>query len=176
MICYKGFNQNLCCTMGRGTMQYEVGKTYTAESAKTANTGLHCVEEPIEVLRWYPDGRYCIVAAEGDINESDDKIACTQMRILKEINKKTLAMLQCEWMMEHPDRKYSDKVKKDIGAADPGDIVVVYGRSPKAQGGIGSLICMVKKGRNGFTAGAYMIDGKRYKPDVYYRVDGRRAR
>ena len=85
MICYKGFNQNLCCTMGRGTMQYEVGKTYTAESAKTANTGLHCVEEPIEVLRWYPDGRYCIVAAEGDINESDDKIACTQMRILKEI-------------------------------------------------------------------------------------------
>ena len=71
MICYKGFNQNLCCTMGRGTMQYEVGKTYTAESAKTASTGLHCVEEPIEVLRWYPVGRYCIVAAEGDINESD---------------------------------------------------------------------------------------------------------
>lgn len=34
MICYKGFNQNLCCTMGRGTMQYEVGKTYTATRAQ----------------------------------------------------------------------------------------------------------------------------------------------
>ena len=87
MICYKGFNQDLCCTLGQGTMQYKVGETYTAKAAQTARTGLHCVEEPIEVLRWYPVGRYCIVAAEGDINESDDKIACTQMRILKEKEK-----------------------------------------------------------------------------------------
>ena len=48
---------------------------------------------------------------------------------------------------------------------------IISGSSPTL-----SMCCMVKKGRDGFNAGAYLIDGKRYKPDVYYRVDGRRAR
>ena len=28
MIAYKGFNKDLTCTMGKGSFQYEVGKTY----------------------------------------------------------------------------------------------------------------------------------------------------
>lgn len=53
MIAYKGFNKDLACTLGNGTFRYEIGKTYTESEAKCANTGFHCVEEPIEVLRWY---------------------------------------------------------------------------------------------------------------------------
>lgn len=176
MICYKGFNQDLCCTLGQGTMQYKVGETYTAKAAQTARTGLHCVEEPIEVLRWYKSGRYCIVSAEGDINENGDKIACTRMRILKEIDIKTLALLQCRWMVEHQDRAYSDLVERNSGTAEKDGITVVYGEHPKARGEIGSLICLVRKGKHGIEAGAYEIDGKRYKQGVYYGVDGRQRK
>ena len=78
MIAYKGFNKDLACTLGKGTFQYVVGKTYREDAAKCVKTGFHCVEEPIEVLRWYSGNtaRYCIVEAKGDINEDgNDKIA-----------------------------------------------------------------------------------------------------
>lgn len=57
--------------MGKGRFQYEVGKTYKEDSAKCANTGFHCCEEPIEVLSWYSgvNDRYCIVEAGGDVHE-----------------------------------------------------------------------------------------------------------
>lgn len=87
MIAYKGFDKNLACTRGKGTYQYEVGKTYYEEKAKTARTGLHCVEEPIEVFRWYSgtSDRYCVVEVGDDIDESDDKISCTKMKVAKEL-------------------------------------------------------------------------------------------
>lgn len=182
MIAYKGFNKNLVCTMGKGAYQYEVGKTYKEESAKCANTGFHCVEEPIEVLTWYSaeNARYCIVNAGGDVHEDgNDKISCTEMTILREISLQQLAALECRWIQEHPERKYSRHVKKDTGTADSKGIVIVRGKNPKAAGEIGSTIFLLKeeKGGKGIDeVGIFEIDGKEFLADVYYRVDGRRCR
>ena len=116
MIAYKGFNQNLVCTMGNGAFQYEVGKTYREDKAKCASTGFHCVEEPIEVLTWYSGetARYCIVEAAGDVHEDgNDKISCTEMTILKEITLQQLGALECKWIQEHPERKTNKHIKKN---------------------------------------------------------------
>lgn len=180
MIAYKGFNKDLSCTMGKGIYRYEIGRTYREETAMCAQTGFHCVEEPIEVLRWYAgrDARYCIVEVAGDINEDGyERISCTEMTILKEINLKMLGILECKWMLEHPERQYSNMVMRDEGEARKGDIVVVRGRHPKAAGELGSTIFLVKERKGEIVnIGAYEIDGKNYLPDVYYRADGRRAR
>lgn len=182
MIAYKGFNKDLVCTRGKGAYQYEVGKTYKEDSAKCANTGFHCVEEPIEVLTWYSYGnaRYCIVNVGGDVHEDgNDKISCTEMTILREISLQQLAALECMWLQEHSERKYSRHVKKDTGIADSKGIVIVRGKNPKAAGEIGSTIFLLKeeKGGKGIDeVGIYEIDGIEFLPDVYYRVDGRRCR
>lgn len=180
MIAYKGFNKDLACTLGNGTFQYEIGKTYEENEAKCANTGFHCVEEPIEVLSWYggKDSRYCIVQASGDVNEDgNDRISCTEMTILKEINLQQLGALECKWISEHPERENSLKVKKDVGIAEKNGIVIVRGKNPKAAGELGSTIYLVKGSKKAIEAiGIYEIDGVEYLPDVYYRADGRRAR
>lgn len=182
MIAYKGFNKDLVCTRGKGKFKYEVGKTYEEKEAKCVSTGFHCVEEPIEVLRWYlgNDARYCIVQAAGDIHEDgDERIACTEITILKEITLQQLGALECKWMQEHPERKYSNYVMNHIGKATANGIVVVRGKNPKAAGDIGSTIFLLKENKGEKTIGEigiFEIDGEDFLPDVYYRVDGRQCK
>lgn len=180
MIAYKGFNKDLVCTMGKGQFQYEVGKTYKEERAKCASTGFHCVEEPIEVRSWYSSesSRYCIVDAGGDINEDGgNRISCTEMTILKEITLQQLGIMECKWMQEHPTRAYSRHVWKDCGQAEENGIVIVRGKNPKAKGEIGSTLFILREEKGAIEEiGVFQIDGMEYKPDTYYRVDGRRCR
>lgn len=182
MIAYKGFNKELACTMGKGIYRYEIGKTYIEESAKCANTGFHCVEEPIEVLSWYssPNSRYCVVDAGGDVNEDgDNRISCTEMKVLKEITLQQLGMHECKWIMDHPERKCSKHVKKDKGEARSGEIVIVRGKNPRAAGEVGSTIFLLKEKKGEKTIeeiGVFEIDGTEYEEDVYYRVNGSKCR
>ena len=182
MIAYKGFNNKLICTMGKGQFQYEVGKIYKENKAECANAGFHCVEEPIEVLSWYrqKDSRYCIVEAGGDIHEDGcERISCSEMRIIKEITLEQIGALECEWLRQHPERKYSRNVMRDSGIADKDGIVVVRGKCPMAAGKLGSTIFLLKEGRGTkeiVEAGAYRIDGKNYMPDTFYNVKGRERR
>ena len=181
MIAFKGFNQDLSCTMGNGTFQYEVGKTYTENKAKCASTGFHCVEEPIEVLSWYLNGRYCIVDAKGDIHEDGkDKISCSEIMLLKEISLVELGMLECKWLQNHPDRKYSSNVCRDEGyERGENRIVIVRGKHPKAAGAIGVTMFLLKENphsRNIEEIAVYQVDGEEFLPGVYYRTDGKKAK
>lgn len=177
MIAYKGFNEHLVCTLGNKPFQYEVGQTYKESLAQCRQSGFHCVEEPIEVLRWYRGNgaRYCVVEAGGDINEDgENKIACTEMTIIKELTLEQIGILECQWMMKHPTRVYSSIVARDFGHAQSGDIVVVRGTNPRASGEKDSTIFLLKegKGRKIVDAGAYRIDGKKYKVHTQYDVEG----
>ena len=182
MIAYKGFNGDLTCTLGNGRFQYEVGKTYKENEAKCAENGFHCVEEPIEVLSWYSSGssRYCMVDAGGDINEDGkERISCTEMTILKEITLQQIGILECQWIKDHPWRKESRHVERESGKAGKDGIVIVRGKHPKAAGKIGSTIFLLREEKDTHDIaeiGVFQIDGEEYKPDVYYRVDGRRSR
>lgn len=180
MIAYKGFNKDLSCTRGKGTFFYKIGETYEEPSAKCANTGFHCVEEPIEVLTWYrnDDSRYCVVDADGDIHEDgNDKISCTRMKILKEVTLQQLAAMECIWIQEHPDRECSKHVKRN--KAEGTGIVIVRGKNPKAAADIDSTIYLLKEGKGKKEIeeiGIYLIDGVNFMPGTYYGVDGRKAR
>lgn len=140
------------------------------------------MQEPIEVLSWYnsDSSRYCIVEAGGDIHEDgNNKISCTEMKIIKEISLQQLAILECEWLMKHPEREYSRHVLKDSGKAEKDGIVIVRGKNPKAAGEKGSTIFLLKeqKYKNIVSEiGVYAIDGVEHKPDTFYGVSGRKCR
>lgn len=179
-MAYKGFNKDMTCTLGRGRFKYEIGKTYQEAEAKCTHNGFHCVEEPIEVLRWYRKGRWCAVLCGGDINEDgNNKISCTEITILKEITLQQLARLECEWIIQHPERAMSSEVWTERGSAKKDGIVIVRGKNPKASGAMGSIIFLLKEEKNSpriAEAGAFAIDGVDYMPGQFYRVNGRRCR
>jgi hypothetical protein len=182
MIAYKGFNADLTCTRGNGKFQYEIGKTYTEDEAKCAHTGFHCVEEPIEVLRWYSGNgaRYCEVEISGDIHEDgDDKISATEMTILKELTLEQIALQECKWIIEHPARKCSSKVLRNEGEALADDVVIVRGKNPKAKGEMGAVLFVMREVTGTpqiDIVGVIRIDGKVYKPDTWYNANGRAVR
>lgn len=175
MRAYKGFNKDLVCTMGNGDFQYEIGKEYTEETAQCARTGFHCCAEPIEVLKWYhnKDSRYCVVEISGDIHEDGtNKISATTMKIVREVTREQLAMLEVLWIMENPDRETSTLIQKERGMAAGDGIVIVRGKDPKAKGEEGDSIFLIKETKKGRTFAAYKIDGKERKAGVFYNIKG----
>ena len=100
---YKGFNPDLTC---RG-FQYEVGKEYEEENAKSCNSGFHFCENPFDVFGYYaPCGgngmnRFCEVEGSGEFDTSEsDKIACTKIRIGAEIGLKGIIDAGVKFIME----------------------------------------------------------------------------
>lgn len=177
MIAFKGFNKDMTCTMGKGIFHYKVGNAYTENQAKCTSTGFHCVEEPIEVLTWYPNGRFCIVEAQGDIHEDGyGRISCTEIKILREINPLELALLECKWLQKHPKRKYSKHVCREQGKAKMEEFVIVRGKDPKASGKQGATLFLVKEApcdSSIVEIAVHQVDGETFSPDIYYDVEGK---
>ena len=87
-IAYKGFDKDMTCI----DMQYEEGKTYTAEGdIKVCANGFHACENPLDVLHYYPitkGSKYHVVECDGDISneeEGDSKFACRKITVGAEI-------------------------------------------------------------------------------------------
>ena len=87
---FKGFGPDWKCR----DMQYEVGKTFTADSASLCNSGLHFCEHPMDVFGYYPPvnekgeiNKFATVEA-GNVSEersSDSKRVATQLTVKAEI-------------------------------------------------------------------------------------------
>ena len=87
VIAYKGMEFDMTC-LG---FQYEVGKTYKTDKAELCECGFHACLNPLDVLYYYQaeDSRYFKVKLSGKItkcDESDTKVAATEITILEEIN------------------------------------------------------------------------------------------
>ena len=175
MIAFKGFNKNLACTLGHGTFQYEIGKTYEEEEANCAKNGFHCVEEPIRVLDWYPNGRWCVVDVQDLHEDGSDKISAKKMKIVKEVSLHQLYAHEAAWIMKHPGRKCSTRVKKGTGTAEENNAVIVRGSNPKARGRKGSLLLLLREQKGKVTEiFAYQVDGEKVKEMKWYGWEGAR--
>ena len=83
MIGYKGFDEKLKC---RG-FQYEIGKIYFEEKAECCKQGFHFCENLRDVFTYYPISfsRFCEVQASGRLDIKGDKIAATEIEIIREL-------------------------------------------------------------------------------------------
>lgn len=174
MIAYKGFNKKLQCTLGKGVFQYEIGGDYEEPEANCARNGFHSVDEPIRVLDWYPDGRWCMVDVQDIHEDGTDKIAARKMHIIKELTLRQLIAHEAAWIMKHPERTCSKRVLREKGKAETNGAVIIRGKNPKGQGKLGSLIMLVKEAEGSCHVErivAIEINGKERKPGVWYGME-----
>lgn len=178
MITYKGFTKDLTARMGDGIFQYKFGQTFKNDAAQCAKTGFHSVEEPIRVLNWYgaASDRYCVVKIGGDIHEDgQDRISSTEITLIRELDIFELAMEECRWIYQHPNRTASTRVERDK-AYGIDSIVIVRGKNPVAAGKKGAVLYLLKekkRSRQIDEMAVYEVDGKTFKPGKYYDVDGK---
>ncbi|HJB08014.1 MAG TPA: hypothetical protein H9716_09155 [Candidatus Enterocloster faecavium] len=182
MRAYKGFNRDLTCTLGKGRYQYREGVWIDETWAECGRAGLHCAENPLDCLKYYPNwdtSAYYEVEIGGDVDEWADgsELAATRIRLVRRLDLMGFVAASVEWIAEHPGRYASERTYGKVrvyrmrGEAEENGAVIVYGAEPAAAGKAGSILAMVKTdGRE--TAGASIgrVDGTILKPEVWYQI------
>lgn len=177
MKAFKGFREDLTCTMGKGVFRYEVGKWYKEDSAHCQKDGFHATDNPLDVLQYYSrrTDRYFIVELRGNIDEDDvnSRISAPEIKLEREITREKLIALGIEYMIKNPKKKWSNVVNKDEAEGSGDDHVIVRGAKPKAKGLMGDTLWIVKQRKNEITeVGVFVIDGESYLEDTWYNVNG----
>lgn len=184
MMAYKGFNSKMQAVLGRGAMTFKPGKTYREDSCKCAHNGFHCAENPLCALDYYNalDSRYFIVDAAGDIDQDGEgsRISCTELTLVKEIDRIKLAVHACLYIQKYPEREMeSSRAVRDRGRClTEGDFIIVRGKSPRAAGVKGSWLFLLREEketaaiRDVFTV---YIDGGKYRANTWYGIRGERV-
>jgi len=170
MIAYKGFRPGLICR----DYQFGMGLNVT-EKADCAANGFHCAENPLDCLNYYGDmkrSEYYLVRPGGDIDEDeiDSKIACTELTILKKLDREEFFLHALAYMADHPGRKWNHNVQKDQGQAQYG-YAVVRGADPVASGRKGDILAFAREALDGKGIAQITVvpvDGKKIKSGVWY--------
>lgn len=182
MIAYKGFKGDLTCTMGKGSYQYQPGVTFEEDSSKCARTGLHCTENPLDVLHYYglnQGNRFFQVIAEGDIHEDgvDTRIACTRMTLVEELSVYKLLGHAMMYMVNHPQREWKQSLTLCQVAEDraevncTGAIAVARGKDPVVRAAAGGYVGLIREPQPGQVEAARMcIAGHLIKADTWYHI------
>ena len=149
MIAYKGFQPGLIC---RG-YRFVMGLNTTAEANCGAN-GFHCAEDPLDCLSYYGDmecSEYYLVQPGGDIDEDerDSKIACTELTIIKKLEREEFFIHALAYM-------------------------VVRGADPVASGKKGDILAFAKEAPAGdkiVQIALVRVDGRKIKPNTWYDIN-----
>lgn len=186
MMAFKGTNSNMACIYGTGIYQYHMGEPIRETDAKAMRKGLHCTENPLEILKWYPLGqgnRYFRVEAAGDINErggdDDSQLACTEMTLVEELDVKKLAGYAMLYICSHPGRKWKQNgrflhvAEEEARGAGADSIAIARGRNPKVKGKPGSVLGLIRDVDESIEdAKLFVVEGD-IKPDTWYTLEGR---
>ena len=180
LIAFKGFDKDLTCTNHGNTYQYRLGVWNEEDKANCGINGMHCAENPLDCLSYYPDwdrAVYYMVVADGDIDEDayDSKISCTRLRLIKKLDKGEFVAHSLKYLFDHPFRKNNHLVCLNQGVAKNG-IVIVRGENPVAKGAIGDVLGFAKEVRSQSEIteiGIHAVDGKEILPDTWYSINGK---
>lgn len=170
MIAYKGFHRGLVCR----DYQFVMGLNVT-EKANCAANGFHCAENPLDCLTYYSNmgqSEYYLVNAGGDVDEDDrdSKISCTELTIIKKLEREEFFLHALAYMVDHPGREWNKHVQKGRGCAKYG-FAIVRGDDPVATGKRGDILAFAKESpdcKKIIQIALIQVDGKKVKADVWY--------
>lgn len=179
MIAYKAFDPDLSCTSGGHRFQYKTDTWNQEPAADCAKRGFHCAENPLDCLSYYGDWKkavYYMVLADGDIDEDgrDSKISCTRLKLVKQLKLEEFVVHSLHYLIKHPGRTRNHRVRTEHGEAQSG-FVIVRGKEPAAKGKPGDILGLAKEEEDSqeiAEAGVFIVDGKKYFPDIWYDVHG----
>ena len=179
MLAYKGVSADGTNRLGSGKILYEVGRTYRTEKSKTVASGFHCCENPFECLGYYTLGkdRFFEVEASGSIDEDkEERIACTEMKILRELTVPDFMLIGIAYMVKHPKREnWEQKHSNMTVAKDKAEgslIAIARGSSPMAAAGMGGYIGLIQeKEQDGIVCVRMKkVDGRGILPGTFYTL------
>ena len=180
MRTFKGFNNNLQATCGKGTFQYQPGVLYQEEKSKTRSTGFHAAEYILDCMRWYPlngKNRFFKCMSGGSIDEEEgcSMVVSTELRLEEELNLYQIAYYAMVYMLYHPTRdwEYSDTyvtVGKEILPGKDTKIAIARGTHPVVYGTQG-ILGMILEDQYGEIIGAKIAQvGKGAEPGKRYTL------
>lgn len=173
LIAYKAFSKDLTC---RG-MKYKAAQWHTFQRAQTAEAGLHCAVNPLDILTYYPnpdDRRIFEVLVDGDIDEDgrDSKVAATRVYLKKELDTESFVLHAVRYILTHPRMPLGGAVCTKGGVYDTkprNGFVIVCSEDPWCIAPEGTVVALVKRingevvSVNVFTVGKdSFLPGKRY--------------
>lgn len=172
MLAFKGFTKDLTARLGNGNYQFEAGKTYVEESSKTVRDGFHCCENPFQCLTYYSldgENRFFMVEAAGSIDEDDsERIACTELTLLKELTVLEFALEGMKYIINHPGRENWKQQHTGVvvttdraEASKGGHIAIARGENPCVKGPAGSILGIIRE-KEGFG----IVDAKLFAPEA----------
>lgn len=179
---YKLFEEDVSC---RG-YQFEIGKWHEEEregGANTAQNGFHCAYNPLDCLSYYRwNGSKCfLVEVGGDVDEDgyDSKIACTKMRLIKELDLVHFIAHAINFVAEHPFSPRNGNIEKDThyGPTSEG-FVIVCGKHPKCAAPKGTVVGLLKEAPDSVEIigmDLYVVGDPEHKSNTYYTLGGARA-
>lgn len=184
MKVYKATRPDMTCTMGIGTFQYELGKTYTAEECKCGKTGLHSCEYILDCMGYYPLGprtmnRFFLAEASGDLHEvggDDTRVSSTELKLVEELDSMHICYEAMGYMIQHPRRRWEAdhpyvKVQADsVKVGGPYWIGIARGYEPQACGEAWSILGLLHE-EDGVIKQAKLIHiGGEYRPGKIYKL------
>ena len=180
---YKMFNEDLSCTLGRGKFQYKPGVWYeeTETEANCVRNGFHAAKNPLDCLNYYPDfekSQCWIVEIDGDIDEDemDSKVSAQKIKLLRKLNLPEFVCAAALYIITHPDMEYHRTVMVNADAvANRNHFAIAVGECPIAKGKTGDVIALLRTrvgSRKVVESNCFVIDGEKFRPDVWYGVDG----
>ncbi len=183
-LAYKAFNNDLTCTMGKGTYQYEPGKWYEEPEANCVRNGFHCAANPLDCMNYYSQwdkSQYWIVAIDGDIDEdgTDTKISATKIKLIRRLSLQEFLAHAVSYIYEHPALKMNSRVRAENSELEKGDkFVIVRNSEPQAKAlTVGQYIALIKENAadpNAIeAAGLFYVDGENTKPGIWYNAEGK---
>ena len=177
MIAYKGFDRD---RRGYGGFQFEPDIWYKEPECKTVRNGFHCTEYPLACMQYFQIGegtQYWQVEAQGEIDEDEWRIACTEIRLIKQLNLKEMAYYGIQYMVNHPKRTDWElsqrrlRVKREFAEAEwEGEgIVIARGEDPAVSGSKGTICGLIRE-INGeiIGAGMFVAGGNKYEANRMY--------
>lgn len=183
MKTYKGTGKDMKC---RG-FQYELGKTVTADGAvRCGDEGFHSCATPFDVLKYYglnQGNRYFVAEADGkiDADDSDSKLASSELTLLEEIGVNRLISEQKEHVKRKAKQGTAGGDWSNLAGGDDSNLaggdwsIVICRNGSKAKAGIGSIIVfglwnLITKPSQLICAKTLIIDGETGKPDTWYTI------
>lgn len=171
MLAYKGFDEHL---RGWGGFQFKPGVWYREKECKTVRNGFHCTEYPLACMQYFTPGngtRYFEVEVAGEIDEDDWRIAATEIRLIKELNLKEMALRGMAFMVEHEKRKdwtvHANHISVGEDFAESDTIAIARGEDPKVRGIIGTICGLIREVDGEITEARIFTIGRELKPGTY---------
>lgn len=179
MMAFKGFSPDLTARLGKGRYQFTPGKTEREKKSKTASCGFHCCENPFDCLDYYQLGRdrFFMVEAAGSIDEDDqNRIACTEITLLQELDIKQFAGYGMAYMVQHPLREGWEQshvgilVARNRAEGIGETITIARGKRPLARAGEGAVIGLILEPRKGEITAARVFTAARQQAGKWYTL------